>query len=120
MKQTTEADRPSPRALAGLLGISRRAGRLTTGFDAVSALIKGGNATLVMLAADLSAKTVKELRFAARGQPATIVRLPLTKEEAGTACGLKKPVGVLATDDKGFAAAMEKHCTHDTEEEPAI
>ena len=111
---------PDAGKLAGLLGIARRAGRLTTGFDAVAGLMGEGKAALVMLAADLSEKTQKELRFAAGEKPVLIRTIPLTKEAAAAACGLKKPVGVLATDDNGFAQAMEACCPHDFEEDSAI
>ena len=43
--------------LAGLLGMCRRAGRLTTGFDAVKALAAEGRAALILAAADLSEKS---------------------------------------------------------------
>ena len=36
--------------LAGLLGMCRRAGRLTTGFDAVTALAAEGRAALILAA----------------------------------------------------------------------
>ena len=118
MKEVSRA--PGAGKLTGLLGISRRAGRLTTGFDAVKGLIGEGKAALVMLASDLSEKTHKELRFAVGDKKIPIRRMPLTKEETGAACGLKKPVGVLATDDNGFAKAMETCCLDDLEEDSAI
>lgn len=94
--------------IAGLLGMARRAGKLTAGFDAVASLVSGGTAAAVMVAADLSEKTEKELRFAARNHPIPLLRLPLTKEEIGGALGLRKPVGVLALEDRGFAASLQK------------
>lgn len=106
--------------LAGLLGIARRSGRLTMGFDAAAALIKAGKAKLVLAAADLSEKTQKELRYAAQGKKTPVVQVPMTKDEMARALGLAKPVGVLATDDGGFAAAMQKECRHDLEEDDAI
>ena len=106
--------------LAGLLGMARRAGKLTTGFDAVAGLIGQEKAALVLTAADLSPKTEKELHFAMKDKAVSVLCMPLTKEEAGNACGFKKPVGILATEDKGFAAAMEKYCLHDMEEDTAL
>lgn len=94
--------------IAGLLGMARRAGKLTAGFDAVAALIGRGKAAAVMTAADLSEKTNKELRFAAQDRPGLFLPLPLRKEEIGAALGLKKPVGVLALEDEGFAASLRK------------
>ncbi|MDD2362044.1 MAG: ribosomal L7Ae/L30e/S12e/Gadd45 family protein [Oscillospiraceae bacterium] len=99
--------------LGGLLGMARRGGRLTTGFNAVVALITKDKEVMVMLAADLSEKTEKELRFAARSKDYEIVRLPLGKEDIGQALGLTKPVGVLALEDKGFAATVRSLCRDD-------
>lgn len=99
--------------LSGLLGMARRGGRLTTGFDAVTALIAAGRDIMVLLAADLSEKTEKELRFAARDRAYEIIRLPLGKEEVGRSLGFDKPVGVLALEDKGFAATVRTLCRNE-------
>ncbi len=114
-------EQPVREQLCGLLGMARRAGRLTTGYDAVAALVASGAVILVLTAADLSEKTEKELRFAAQDKRAEIQKIPLTKEEIGHSLGLKKPVGVLALEDKGFAAAVKKRlCGHDFEEECTV
>jgi ribosomal protein L7Ae-like RNA K-turn-binding protein len=106
--------------IAGLLGLSRRAGHLTTGFDAVTALVIAQKAELVMLATDLSEKTEKELRFTVKDKAADTIRIPLDKAEISSALGLEKPVGVLALDDSGFATAIIKYCGHDLEEDVTI
>lgn len=85
-------------AVAGLLGIARRAGRLSTGFDAVCAQIGEGKAELVLLACDLSEKTGKELRYAARDRKLSAIRLPLDKETISRALGLKKAGGRAGAD----------------------
>lgn len=113
-------------ACAGLLGLCRRAGHMTVGFDAVAALMQAGKASAVLLAADVSPKTEKELRFFAGKLPTGAVRilpLPLSKDEMGHALGSRKPVGAAATDDDGFAASLAKHAvlhSEDEKEEPAI
>ena len=91
--------------LRGLLGMARRAGRLTTGFDAVCDRIAQRKTSLVLLAADLSEKTAKELRYAAQSGPA-VRRLPLGKAAVGTCLGSAKPSGVLSVNDTGFASAL--------------
>lgn len=93
--------------LVGLLGMARRAGRLVTGFDAVKESVVGHRAQLVLVAADLSPKTEKELRFAA-GETTPLVAADMTKDAIGHAIGCQKPVGVVATEDRGFAAAMKQ------------
>lgn len=89
----------------GLLGMARRAGKMTAGFDAVVRLLKEGKAYLVLTAADLSPKTEKELRFAAQGAD-RIYPLEADKAALGRLLGYQKPVGVLAISDKGFAASL--------------
>jgi ribosomal protein L7Ae-like RNA K-turn-binding protein len=108
MKNEQEADM----RLSGLLGMARRGGKLTTGFNAVVTLIAAGKRVLVLLAADLSQKTEKELRFSSRDKQIEIIRIPLEKEEIGRALGLAKPVGVLALEDKGFASTIRTLCSH--------
>lgn len=92
--------------LTGMLGICRRSGHLTVGFDAVKGLLLQHRAALIMTAADLSEKTDKELRFAMNGQDVPLCSLPLDKAALSAALGLQKPVGVIATDDRGFAASI--------------
>lgn len=89
--------------LIGLLGMCRRAGKLTMGFDAVAALC-GQDGVLLLLANDASPRTVKELRF--RAKHARLYRLPLSKEETAHAIGSHKPVACLAVTDNGFSRAI--------------
>jgi len=102
--------------LAGLLGIARRSGHILLGFDAVRAALLAGRAQLVLLASDCSPKTEKELRFAGQDKACPIVQVDGSKEEFSAALGLQKPVAAIATDDSGFAAAMQKHGTHTKED----
>lgn len=95
--------------LCGLLGIAKRSGHILIGFDAVRAALLAKKARLVLLAADCSAKTEKELRFADRDSVCPIQKVAETKDELAAALGLEKPVAVAATDDPGFAKAMLKH-----------
>ena len=74
-------------AVTGLLGIARRAGRLSIGFDAVCAQIGEGKAELVLLACDLSEKTGKELRYAARDRKLSAIRPRARPEKAGGCAG---------------------------------
>ena len=104
----------------GLLGIARRAGHIAIGFDAVKAAVADGRAQLVLLATDRSAKTEKELRYTAQASPCPIHVLAADKDALAHALGLQKPVAVAATDDRGFAAAMQKYLSTDTKEDVAL
>ena len=96
---------------AGLLGLCRRAGKVSVGFDAVCAEVLRGTAALVLLAADLSEKTEKELRFAvrqrARRRP-PLYRADVGKAELAHLLGASRPVGVCCVTDNGFAAALQR------------
>lgn len=106
--------------LAGLLGIARRAGHILIGFDAVRAALLTGRAGFVVLAADCSPKTEKELRFAAQNKQCPIVVTDTDKTALAGALGLEKPVAAVATDDRGFAAAMQKAVGTDVKEDVAL
>lgn len=106
--------------LTGTLGICRRSGHLTIGFDAVKDLILKNRAALVMTAADLSEKTEKELRFLMNEHSVSICRLSLNKAALSAALGLQKPVGVIATDDSGFAVSIAKHIPSELKEDDAL
>ena len=56
----------------GRLGLAKRAGRLAIGFDPALKAVKDGSAVLILLASDLSEKTLKEWRFAAERYAAGI------------------------------------------------
>ncbi|MBR2406354.1 MAG: 50S ribosomal protein L7ae [Clostridia bacterium] len=100
--------------LVGLLGMCRRSGRLTAGFDAVVALCREPQ-VLLMLASDASERTVRQLCFQAGDIP--VYRLPLTREETAHAVGSHKPLAVLATADQGFIRALRPLLTTVQEEE---
>ena len=96
--------------LNGLLGLSRRGGRLTMGFDAVIALVGEGKAKLILTAADISPKTAKELAYhtGQRKKPPPAATLPHTKEELAQVIGAGKPVGALAVEYPGLAEAIKQ------------
>ena len=99
--------------LCGLLGIAKRSGHILIGFDAVRAALLAKKTRLVLLASDCSPKTEKELRFAGRETNCPILTVDATKDELAAALGLEKPVAVTATDDAGFAKAMQNHLKED-------
>lgn len=100
--------------LAGLLGMARRAGRLSIGFDASVAAAESGKTALILLVTDVSPKTAKECAFAAETYGVRVMNLPLDKAALADAIGMHKPVAVIAVCDSGFAKAIRPHCT-DTE-----
>jgi len=105
--------------ILGLLGLMKRAGKLTAGFDAAKDRIKGKTAVLIALAGDTSEKTEKSIRFTAEEYGVKLVRIPPLMEDIGRAIGRKK-AGVLAVTDSGFAEKLltlsgkedEEECIH--------
>lgn len=87
-----------------LLGLARRAGKVTAGFDACAIAARDGEARLLLAARDISEKTYKNLCYEAgrAGIPAARIEAPMS--EVGRACGVK--AGVLAVTDQGFAKAL--------------
>lgn len=100
----------------GLLGMARRAGKLSVGFDAAVSAVCEGNSDTLLIAADASPKTEKECRFQTAGRDAVLQRLPLDKAALAAAIGAHKPVAVLAITDAGFAKAIRSHCIETKEE----
>ena len=100
----------NPQKLIGLLGMARRAGRLSIGFDASIASAESGKTSLLLLSTDASPKTAKEAAFAGETYAVTVMELPLDKAMLAEAIGMHKPVAVVAVCDSGFAKAIRPHC----------
>lgn len=88
------------------LGLAMRAGKLVTGDDSVLQAIRSGEAKLVLLAVDASARTQKKFR-----DKCSHYRIPLVeygnRYELGASIGKEERV-VIAVNDQGFAAMIAK------------
>lgn len=90
--------------LLSLLGIARRAGKLSLGSDAAQEASLRGGCPLILFASDLSPRTARAVReAAARGNTETAV-LRANMDEIG--CAIGKRTGVLAVNDMGFAKKL--------------
>lgn len=89
--------------------LCRRAGMLVTGFDAVLQELSSrkSDAAGIVLAADVSPKTEKEIRFAADKRGTEVIRASFTMDEAQKAVG--KRVGVFLILDAGLYGSVKKH-----------
>ena len=97
-----------------LLGLARRAGKLEPGFDAAVSAARAKKARLLIAAADVSEKTVKNLKYEGDRVGIPTVRIKAGMEETGRACGVR--AGVLALTDQGFAAALTQLLEREKEE----
>ena len=90
--------------ILSLLGIAAKAGRLKSGEFASEKAIKGGNAFLVVLAADASENTKKHFT-----DMCSYRNIPLykygTKEELGRCTG-KESRAVIAVTDEGLGNSL--------------
>ncbi len=87
--------------LLSLLGLARRAGRLTMGNDAVIGSLEEGVSALVLFADDLSPRTAKSVELAAQNASVETVRIARTMDQISLALG--KRCGVVSINDAGFA-----------------
>ena len=87
-----------------LIGLARRAARVSLGADKTYESLKNKKAYAVFIASDLSVKTEKELNFKADGTNIKIIRTEYDIETLSKAVG--SPTGVIAIEDEGFAKAL--------------
>ncbi len=85
------------------LGLCRRAGKLTYGYDMVVEALAVSHA--VFFAADLSARTRNSVLQSAARQGVPCKDLPYDMQTLAAAIGTK-PVGVLGITEKGFAGLL--------------
>lgn len=71
----------SQQKIINLLTICRKAGKLVIGFDAVKEAVYGGNASCVITASDISAKTLKEVKFFCNNSAVDVVYSGLDSDE---------------------------------------
>lgn len=79
------------------------------GFDAVLEELASpkSKAAGIVLASDVSAKTEKEVRFAAEKHGTEVIKADLTMDDAKSAVG--KRVGVFLILDGGLYGSVKKH-----------
>lgn len=87
-----------------LLTVCRRAGKLLLGFDAVKEAAQRGQVACVILAADASPKTEKEIRFYAKETP--VRRFPAELDMITLTRWFRKKTAVFGVCDGGFAAKL--------------
>ena len=89
-----------------LLTICRKAGRLTMGFDAVKEKTLEDGMSCVLVADDISLKTLKEVKFFCNNTKTKIIKIGVDSSEVFDALG--KEVVVIGIADHGFAKRFEE------------
>lgn len=92
--------------LLSLLGMCRRAGRLSCGHDAAIGSVRSKSAKLCLLSSDASQRLRNEIEREAdfEGRSIPVRHLLSTMDEIGKATGLKS--AVVTVNDEGFAKSM--------------
>ena len=95
-------------ALLSLLGLAKKAGKLTAGHDAVLESLKRRKSVLILLAADASPRLEAEMQreIVFLKADLNIIRMDETMEDIGRA--LPKKAAVLSVNDASFAAGIMK------------
>lgn len=86
------------------LGICRRAGRLTLGFDACVDAVERKKSRLVLLSNDISPRTQRNIVREAEKNRVRVLVLDFGMEQIGMAVG--KKTGVISVNDDGFAKKL--------------
>lgn len=92
-----------------LLSMCRRAGFLELGMDPSKDACRNFTAKCILVAPDLSPKSLKEIKFVCTQQKIVIFALDATMDEIWASIG--KKVGVLAVCDKGFKKKLSTMLT---------
>ena len=100
--------------ILSLLGLCRRAGRMSIGCDPVKSSILKGETRLVLFAGDISRNTEKDIVYLIEEYHKDLIRLNSTKDEIGTALG--KYASVVSINDTGFAKKIKKLCSEQQEQ----
>lgn len=88
-----------------LLGFASKSGNLCFGADSVKESLKRNKAKLVIIANDISEKSLKEIRFFASKNNTEVIVTNYTIETLSHATGKKG--GIISVTEKGFADAIK-------------
>lgn len=88
--------------LLNLLGLARRAGKITYGFDAVAKDVTLGKAVLVLLSCDIAEKTEQKTRRVCQEFGVQLIKTDRKMDEIGWAIG-RADTAVSALIDPSFA-----------------
>jgi len=92
--------------LLSLLGLARRAGRMSLGFDAVCSSVGKNESKLILAAQDVSEGTMRKLRNHLSESEINIREMPFGMDAINAAIG--KPVRLVSINDSGFAKRINE------------
>ena len=86
--------------IMGLLTMARRAGKLSLGMDMSKDACRNGISKGVCIAADISPKSLKEIKFVCMNENVPLYSLDMDMRAVGIELG--KSVGIISINDSGF------------------
>jgi len=92
--------------LLNFLGICKKSGKISLGFEACIDTVKKNNAFLILFANDLSARTFKKFNEETENFNVEKIDLNLKIEDLYTI--LKRNVGIISINDKTLAEKVKK------------
>ena len=101
--------------LKGALGLLKKSGMLTMGFDPVAEAAAKGKICLIVLAEDLSPKSAKEIRYIAHKHNTDVVTAPVAMDEIWYLLGRR--TGILGASNQGLADIVRRETSRVGEEE---
>ncbi len=87
-----------------MLGMARRAGKLSMGHDMALSAVRSGKAKLIVFASDISPRLIREFETAAEKTSVPCVQVAESISDMHGGLGYK--AGVLTVDDVNFSARI--------------
>ncbi|MDR2753510.1 MAG: ribosomal L7Ae/L30e/S12e/Gadd45 family protein [Oscillospiraceae bacterium] len=91
--------------ILNLLGLARKANRVSFGHDAAKAALRGGKARLCLLCTDASPRLAEEMTFLAAQANIALQSTGFTAQDIKTATQYK--AAVLTINERGFAQKIK-------------
>ncbi|MBR6509070.1 MAG: ribosomal L7Ae/L30e/S12e/Gadd45 family protein [Clostridia bacterium] len=93
--------------ILSLLGFATKAGKLGFGFEAAREALRDKKSKLILIASDISEKSLKEMKFYSEKANVRCIELKdLTMIDISNSVGRK--CGIISVNDNGFADALQK------------
>jgi ribosomal protein L7Ae-like RNA K-turn-binding protein len=91
--------------IIALLGFASKAGKLSYGMNDAKISLEKGKAKLVIVASDVSQKSLKEIKFFCSNKDVSVITLnDISIEAVSNAVGRK--CGIISVNDDGFSNAI--------------
>lgn len=97
---------PSHNKLGGMLGLARKAGKLSYGTDQITDSIRSKHPNIVLMASDISENTRKRIENCCKYYKTEYGDLNMTMDILSHYIGQKSAVSAVSITDKSFTAAI--------------